>query len=191
MAAGDILLESYPKYPWAMCSAITLGLYLRSTSTHAPIQPIGTHRPSKSLIAQATASNASLARKELAKQIFLSSGIGMLAYTVRYYTLLSSLHCLPTFALESLRRGIDAMEPVTEREWMGRLWQLECAGVDEEWGFDARFELFLLKGGLEVLRGWDRAVSGALGLGVVQRKELARTYGHAAGFLRSVGSDIA
>ncbi|KAL1601448.1 hypothetical protein SLS60_006363 [Paraconiothyrium brasiliense] len=190
MASDSMVLESHPIKSWALFSPIRLDLYIRTKSTPVPAwayaatAPIGTGRPtSRVLLAQASGGTVAQARRALAKQF-----IGRLSYFTNYYDILAELYTLDDPALRSLIRGIEGMKRVPERELMQRLLRLRDAGVDREWGFEARFELFLLYG------GWRRVghvPELALKLGLEERKVLAQFYGGVVDFLEMVGADLA
>lgn len=197
MLASDLILETHPINPHDLFSPIHLQLYLSTkskaipTSVYAATAPIGTGRPiSKIMIAHASGETVGKARKALVKEI-LGGGGEALRYITMYYSIVAGLYGLSSWALMSVRRGIEGMKRVSEREWRGRLEQVRRAGVDAEWGFDARLEVFLLEGGCWELGRWGECVDAALRVGDGERKSCAAMYDEVGGFLEVVGGSLA
>ncbi|KAJ4347889.1 uncharacterized protein N0V89_009261 [Didymosphaeria variabile] len=199
MYSGSMVLESYPTKPQERFSPVRLELYMRIKCTHVPAwayaasAPIGTGRPaSKLLVAQASGETEAQARRALAKEVVgLAKENGMLEYFKAYYRIRAELYTLDDLALRSLRRGIEGMKRVSDWEWIGRLAQLRFAGVDEAWGFEARFEVFLLGGGYWEVERWGVDVDIALVLTPGDRTVRTQTHGGVVWFLEMVVADLA
>jgi hypothetical protein len=83
--------------------------------------PIGTSRPnSHTLLAASNAycPTASDARRSLAHALHNST---LISDAIDKYNVLYTLHSLPTSSLHSIRRGMLALDKVSEHEWIERL----------------------------------------------------------------------
>ncbi|KAK7182964.1 hypothetical protein PSPO01_11063 [Paraphaeosphaeria sporulosa] len=198
MSSASMSISTHPTDPLDLFSPVQLDLFLHTkcspapSSAYAPTAPIGTGRPnSRFLLASASGTTAPEARKALAHRILQNAGKEMVLGCVSaYYALLTDVHSCDAATLSSLRRGIEVMKDVGEKEWAGRREQLRAAGVDGGWGVEARLEGWLLEGGWYELGFWGGCVQRAGAMGMDERDERVKMYGGVVGFWGVVGGEV-
>ncbi|KAF1961475.1 hypothetical protein CC80DRAFT_238118 [Byssothecium circinans] len=189
---------------------IKIDLYLRIPALAVPKEaysatlPIGTGRPTTKVLVASSAPSTSpeAARRSLAAALLKDRAA--IEFFASHYGLLARLYGLDTAELMGIKKGMESMASINEKEWSERLNQLregdeapattigeekneangaaKETGAGDKWCFEAELELFLLGAGWYELGRWIGAVDVAVGLGE-ERMGWARVYGDAGRWL--------